>query len=326
MKFKIATLALIISSLTYVSCGSDEPNVCETTRYASPTFTEVSRSNIVYSTAKSVLGQDVPLSMDIYQPAGDKEEKRPLIIWAHGGSFVSGSRLDVQSLCEEGTKRGFVTASIDYRLLGVVTSVPDSLIIGDVAIKAIQDMKAAIRFFRKDAATNNRYKIDPEQIYIGGVSAGGIIALSVAYMKDDDLTIPYLKKIVDTNGGLNEGSGDADARKYSTAVNGVINLSGAILSLDFIDSGEPPVYSFHGNADDVVPYEFGFARVGAIPIVRLFGSKLLTDQAKKVGVTASLTTIQGGGHTNIYTEASFAPARNTFNNEVYGEFKKLICK
>lgn len=326
MKIKIAALSLIISSIAYISCGSDEPSACETTRYASPTFTDVSRINTVYSTAKSVLGPDIALSLDIYQPSGDKEEKRPLIIWAHGGSFVGGNRLDVQTLCEEGTKRGFVTASIDYRLLGIFTSIPDSLVIGDVAIKAVQDMKAAIRFFRKDAATANKYKIDPEQIYVGGISAGGIIALSVAYMKDDDLTIPYLKKIVDANGGLNEGSGDADARKYSTKVNGVINLSGAVLSLDFIDAGEPPVYSFHGNADDVVPYELGFARVGAFPIVRLFGSKLLTDQAKKVGITASLTTIQGGGHTNIYTESSFAPARNAFNAEVYGEFKKLICQ
>lgn len=312
--------------MAYVSCGSDETNVCETTRYASPTFTSVSRINTVYSNAKSVLGPDEALSMDIYQPTGDKEEKRALIIWAHGGSFVSGNRLDVQSLCEEGAKRGFVTASIDYRLLSVFTSVPDSLIIGDVAIKAIQDMNAAVRFFRKDAATSNKYKIDPEQIYIGGISAGGIIALSVAYMKDVDLTIPYLKKIVDNNGGLNAGSGDLDARKYSNKVNGVISLSGAVLSLDFIDSGEPPVYSFHGDADDVVPYEFGFARVGPVPIVALYGSKLVTEQAKKVGITATLTTIAGGGHTNIYLEESFAPARNTFNTGVYGEFKKLICK
>jgi len=56
--------------------------------------------------------------MDIYQPTGDIETARPLIIWAHGGSFQSGTSADadVVALSQAFAKKGFVCASINYRL------------------------------------------------------------------------------------------------------------------------------------------------------------------------------------------------------------------
>jgi len=42
-----------------------------------------------------------------------------LIIFIHGGGFVSGARQDARSLCLLFALKGFVTATIDYRLIDV---------------------------------------------------------------------------------------------------------------------------------------------------------------------------------------------------------------
>ena len=56
--------------------------------------------------------------MDIYTPVGDNYTNRPLLIFAHGGSFIGGSKTNptMVDLCETFAKRGYVTASINYRL------------------------------------------------------------------------------------------------------------------------------------------------------------------------------------------------------------------
>src|SRR4051812_4023262 len=93
-------------------------------------------------------GDTMILTMDVYVPVGDIETQRPLIIWAHGGSFLGGDKNTIESSlpCNAMAKKGYVTASINYRL----ESDPLGLIHPDVMIKAVmravQDYKAAIRF------------------------------------------------------------------------------------------------------------------------------------------------------------------------------------
>ncbi|MFZ1497727.1 MAG: esterase, partial [Saprospiraceae bacterium] len=58
---------------------------CDGSRFRTSTFTGVSISeNIIYS-------QVTPagLRMDVYEPTGDVSSARPLIIMAHGGSFIA---------------------------------------------------------------------------------------------------------------------------------------------------------------------------------------------------------------------------------------------
>ena len=92
---------------------------CSTGRYASDTFTNVTTtSNIVFGSNIAANGSTTSLTMDVYQPTGDIETKRPLIIWAHGGSFIGGSKTDadVVALSQAFTKKGYVCVSINYRL------------------------------------------------------------------------------------------------------------------------------------------------------------------------------------------------------------------
>ena len=141
---------------------------CDTERYLTEIFkkTKVTRS-VLYGNNSTISGQNKDLFMDIYEPSEDLAEKRPLIILAFGGGFFSGKREDLEDLCILYSKKGFVTATIDYRLYDLpLFPIPSQVKMIDAGIKGVSDMKAAIRFFREDASTNNGYKIDPSLIFV----------------------------------------------------------------------------------------------------------------------------------------------------------------
>ena len=124
-------------------------------------------SNVVYGANIKANGANQSLTMDIYQPTGDVETARPLIVWAHGGSFIGGTSADadVATLSQAFAKKGYVCASINYRL-GLTPF--DSVGAVKAVLRAVQDMKASIRFFYKDKLTTDTYKIDTNNIFIGG--------------------------------------------------------------------------------------------------------------------------------------------------------------
>ena len=94
-------------------------------------------------------------------------------------------------LCEAFAKRGYVTASIQYRLTDA-TNLLDSMQMLQTVVNGISDFKAAIRYFRMDVLQNgNSFGIDPDQIYVGGYSAGAILASNLAFMNDTAGIPPY---------------------------------------------------------------------------------------------------------------------------------------
>jgi acetyl esterase/lipase len=110
-----------------------------------------------------------PLQLDLYLHADRAKAKpRPLIIWVHGGGWnrgdarQSGAFTDWPGVLATLAARGYVVASVDYRLSG------EAKFSGEV-----QDVKAAIRFLRSQAGD---YGIDPSRVYLWGGSAGGHLA------------------------------------------------------------------------------------------------------------------------------------------------------
>jgi hypothetical protein len=80
-------------------------------RYRDAVFSHVSvRRDVVY-------GGDQKL--DLYMPSGDRTDARPVVVWIHGGGFRTGtkSNRNVVELATAFGQRGYVAASIDYRLL-----------------------------------------------------------------------------------------------------------------------------------------------------------------------------------------------------------------
>lgn len=261
-------------------------------RYCQPVFQSATKtSNVVYGSALNSNGATQTLAMDVYQPTDDTATLRGLIVFAHGGSFLAGTRTDqdVSALCDRFAKMGYVTCSIDYRL-GFFPI--DSVNATRAVVRAVQDMKAAIRFFRKDAVTANIYHIHPDYIFAGGSSAGAFTALHLAYM-NQLAEVPAWADIASL-GGLDGNSGNPG---YSSKVSAVINLCGALADSSFIEPHDIPFVSMHGTNDQVVPYGTDTINLlGFFPVMIVHGSASLKSRADHVNTYNALYTWQGAPH------------------------------
>lgn len=287
---KIYLLAL---STLFTATTIKAQSPCASGRYASDTFTNVTTtSGVVYGANIKANGQNQSLTMDIYQPTGDIETARPLIVLAHGGSFMFGSSTnsDVVTLCQAFAKKGYVCASINYRL-GLTPF--DSIGAVRAVLRAVQDMKASVRFFYKDKLTNDTYKIDTNNIFIGGSSAGAITALHMAYLnKSCEINYYLTPANLSLLGGMDGYSGN---QCYSTKVKGVINLCGALGRYGWIEPGDVPLVSMHGTIDGTVKYNRGQVNPG-IPLIVLDGSRMLNEQANALSITNPFYTWYGQDH------------------------------
>lgn len=266
---------------------------CLNGRYANEVFpSHTLTSNITYGANTSFSGANTTLKLDFYEPSGDTEMNRPLIIWVHGGSFIGGSKTDqdMQELSIRFAKKGYACASIDYRL-GFFPI--DSANAVKAVVRAVQDLRASLRFFYKDKQTTDTYKIDTNRIYVGGSSAGAITALHVAYLDDPCEISGYLNStLINQLGGLEGNSGNPG---YSSDVQGVINLCGALAKYVWLEPGDVPLCSLHGTSDGTVKYNRGVVNPGT-PLMYLDGSRMLHDRACAINVQSNFYTFPGAPH------------------------------
>lgn len=268
---------------------------CNGGRYANTVFkTATVTTGVTYGSNTTYTGSTQTLTMDIYQPTGDTATARPLIVWAHGGSFLAGTSADadVSTLSDSFAVKGYVCVSINYRLgMNSIDSADAILAI----LRATQDMKAAVRFFYKDRKTSNTYKIDTNHIYIGGASAGALMADEYAYVKRSCQVVDpgYISdSTLNALGGIEGNSGNAG---YSDNVAGCISLCGALGHYNWLEAGDVPLCSMHGTSDKVVIYGRGIVNPG-IPLMYLDGDRMLYAQAKAVAVADSFYTWVGAPH------------------------------
>jgi hypothetical protein len=233
---------------------------CANGRYLNTIFSANANvtDQVQFGTATKYDGTIQNLTMLIDTPEGGNFAHRPLMILAFGGNFTSGTNLspDMVQICQAFAERGFVTASIDYRL-GVANS-NDSCMYQAV-IRAIQDMNAAIRFFMKDAYTTNQFRIDTNQIFCGGTSAGAFIGVNKGYFKESlsDFSRPIPPTLISAIFELGgpEG-GDTVNAGYTDKIKGIIDLCGAVVDTLWIQPGDPILIGVHGTGDSTVPYYY----------------------------------------------------------------------
>ena len=282
---------LLIFFISGVCLGQDP------VKYNSTYFADIEATfDVKYGQSVTQAGLVQDLKMDIYQPKGDTSIDRPLIILAHGGYFIFGDKSSFAEECEYFARAGYVAVSINYRLIDVEG---DSLITPKHAvIDAVNDMKAAVRYFTRDAANENNYKIDPQNIIIGGYSAGAITSLHYAYANraEDVLEMggKELLEYVKNNGGI---EGDSGNPGYPVKIKAVVNIAGSLHSADLVNKGEPALYSVHGTADITVPFENGLT---GETLVKTEGSGLIHKKADKVGVKNLLHKLPNLDHSAFY--------------------------
>ncbi len=303
-----------------------QPASCDGSRYSQTTFDSVKVTTVKFGRNSNNLGVPIDLFMDIHEPKEDANtDVRPLMILAHGGSFIAGQRTDLSALCDTIARLGYVCATVDYRL-GFFFAIPDSIDMLDVAFKAIGDFKAANRFFLQDADTDNRFRIDTGFIVYGGVSAGAIAAVHAAYLDETDSIPDYLAAVIEANGGLNGDTGDSTNQSYTAKAHAVWNASGAIHKAEWIDQGEPPIYSYHGTDDETVPYGDGHVSFFGSPILSLKGSQIIHDRADSMDIHNRLLTVPLGGHTDIYEpEGQFFDSLEVMTEEFPSFMADLYC-
>jgi acetyl esterase/lipase len=116
-----------------------------------------------------------PLTLDLYLPPKSVQRPAagfPLVVFIHGGAWMGGDSrrigpfVDFPAVLAALAARGYVVASVEYRLSGEA-----------IFPAQIQDVKAAIRFLRTKAAD---YGIDPARALTWGASAGGHLAALAA--------------------------------------------------------------------------------------------------------------------------------------------------
>ena len=141
------------------------------------------------------------LHADIFSPLVKSNGPFPGVILIHGGGWRSGNKTQQNPMAEELAVRGYVAASVEYRL-SMEALYPASVL----------DIKAAVRWLRSKAI---HYNLDTTRIAILGCSAGGQLA-----------------SLIGTTNGFGKFEGTIGNTEHSSSVQAIVNIDGL---LDFTD-------------------------------------------------------------------------------------------
>ena len=156
--------------------------------------------DLEYSSYATKQGKE-KLLLDLFLPEQKSSQPLPVLIYIHGGGWLSGSKdlcqknIQKRQGIEKFIQRGYALACINYRL-------------SDRAIfpAQIQDAKTVVRWLKQNA---NKYNLNPDKIGAWGESAGG-----------------HLSALLGTSAGVKELEGNPKNPQFSSRVQAVVNLFG----------------------------------------------------------------------------------------------------
>lgn len=107
--------------------------------------------------------------LDLYLPESAAGKPWPLLVFIHGGAWISGGREEHLALGIRMARQGVAVAVVGYRLSGTdgIVRHPDH----------VKDCAAAIRWLRTNAA---KHGCNPKRIFVAGHSAGAHMAAMLA--------------------------------------------------------------------------------------------------------------------------------------------------
>ena len=195
------------------------------------------------------------LKLDLYKPTGnDLPARLPGAVIIHGGGFVGGDKAqeNIAALSDDFASRGYVTASINYRLYGdnpppaketQFSGVDDRY---DTFVAGVEDAFHAIKWMKDNAGSMG---IDPDRIVLGGHSAGGFLSLATGMYDTADVnTFSYMDLDVSTLevAAILDGAGSLKGTEYT------------------IDPNDPPTFVLHSEDDATVTYDNALAVVSEL--------------------------------------------------------------
>lgn len=226
------------------------------------------------------------LIYDVYYPdtyANYATCPLPAVILFHAGGFMECSNFrqpGIETICQELAKRGYVAFSVEYRRGRIkdedntqYTSVQQQLAV----YRACQDARGAIRSIIKrqinhSSFSNDDYQIDINSIFVGGMSAGGVAAMSAAWYTENMVYDVFSSITTPTGATIKQALGDINLNAYygeptipyHESIIGTVNMWGSIAipvindidEYNFIETTAflKPHIGFHGIYDEVFPY------------------------------------------------------------------------
>lgn len=201
------------------------------------------------------------LKLDLAMPTGDGPF--PAIVFVHGGGWIMGNRSRYWYETEEAAQRGFVAATISYRLSKTGIDTPSV----DGFPAALEDVKAAIRFLRSN---RHEFRIDAKRIGVVGESAGGHLALLAGLTQPSDgfegsppKNVPSssVQAIVNISGATDLAPLWKSSERIRPVL--VILLGGTPQAeadayrraspIQYARKDAPPILTIHGASDSLVP-------------------------------------------------------------------------
>jgi|GEM_PF-2035651 len=270
-------------------------------RYYTRVFENSTKSTGVYSSNKTLDNRNVDLNYAFYEPEGDSENNRPLVLVLHGGDFTegSGSFLTGEAQCNWLVRLGYTCASIDYRGYAGSNQL-DEESVQSLILRGVHDAKAAIRFFKKAAADQNVFGIDTTKIFLLGEQAGGTIALHAAYLNLDDLgdQPSFPSDSITKYGGL---EGDGGHMEHTSSFNAVISISAGLVNENIIDINEP--HAVFMGAEEDLNYPVG--KASALKEIagtnfEWCGARILSQRATEIGLNHRSLIVPCRTHSNLY--------------------------
>lgn len=226
---------------------------------------------------------DIPfgdrLPFDFFRP--DTDEVVPLLVFIHGGGWISGDKTHFTQEAQQQTNDGYACACISYRLAPLHPF--------PAAILDVQEFIVAIR------ARAHEFMIDPTRIAAIGSSAGGHLATMVGLLDkmmdgSESSHSPQVNAVVDFC-GLTDLTRPREqhfpiAHEFLEAFAGVPYTESPetwekASPLTHVSATAAPFLIFHGDEDDVVPLD---------------QSQRLHEALNICGVSTRLVIMPGEGH------------------------------
>lgn len=217
--------------------------------------------------------------------------KRPVIVYFHGGSWSEGKPDWFFYACESYAKKGWVACAVEYRIYGRQGTLP---------FDAVMDAKSAIRWLRQHST---EYNIDTNKIVASGNSAGGHLILCATLAdkwneKTDDLKFSSVPNVLMVNSGVYDLTDQNTAwiRKDLKDKNLVKEISPDYL----FKNNFPPTLIIHGTDDQNVPYSTA--------------QKFVTGLTKTGNSKIEFHSIKGAGHF-IWFDPKYSSEVSRLRNE-----------
>lgn len=213
-------------------------------------------------------GEHPKQKLDLYIPKGTPSDA-PVFLFLHGGGFREGDRAQYGFIAEPFAERGIITAVASYRLTGEGFHYPDQP----------EDARRAVEWLYRHVA---EYGGDPTALYVGGHSAGAILAAEVgvnrAWLAKSGIPTDALRGIVPVSGpyDLRRAGRSGEANAYAPTPEKEIQAS--------------PLLNVQNPAPKAL------VALGSTEERLLASSEQLIKALRKDGVNANLLVLDGEDH------------------------------